>query len=161
MEKRIEGFEDYAVTTSGDIISYKKGRIVMKQWVDSKGRYMQIALCNNGVIKKFLVHRLVGKAFIPNPNDFPEIDHKDNNPQNNNVENLRWCTRKFNARRSFETMSPVRNFRTCKLYYYNKLVGNFKSVTEASKFASKEFGASKTGLQKYGVSKNCKLIKNL
>ena len=51
------------------------------------------------------------KPFLPNPKDLPEVNHKDNNPQNNNLSNLEWCTRKENLQQSYKTMSPVRNYR--------------------------------------------------
>lgn len=43
------------------------------------------------------IHRLVAEAFIPNPNNYPCINHKDENPSNNNIDNLEWCTYKYNA----------------------------------------------------------------
>ena len=55
-----------------------------------------MSLCKNGKIKAFLVHRLVAEAFIPNPDNLPCINHKDENPKNNQVENLEWCTYKYN-----------------------------------------------------------------
>ena len=48
--------------------------------------------------KDKLVHRLVAEAFIPNPNNYPIINHKDENPQNNKVDNLEWCTYSYNAK---------------------------------------------------------------
>jgi hypothetical protein len=58
-------------------------------WVD---------LWKNGSGKCFLIHRLVAAAFIPNPNDYPQINHIDENPKNNRVENLEWCTALYNVR---------------------------------------------------------------
>ena len=47
-------------------------------------------------MKSFTIHRLVATVFIPNPNNYTEVNHKDENKTNNNVENLEWCTRKYN-----------------------------------------------------------------
>ena len=53
-------------------------------------------LYKDGKKKRYLVHRLVAIAFIPNPNNYKEVNHKDENPSNNNVKNLEWCTREYN-----------------------------------------------------------------
>lgn len=71
-----------------------KGKI-MKLTVDKTG-YVFVALCKNGEQQRFTVHRLVATAFLPNPNDLPEVNHKDENPVNNHSENLEWCTHKYN-----------------------------------------------------------------
>lgn len=59
--------------------------------------YWCAMFCKNGKYKRLLVHRLVAEAFIPNPNGFPQVNHKDENGENNCVENLEWCTSKYNA----------------------------------------------------------------
>jgi hypothetical protein len=58
--------------------------------------YRRVELWNNRRHKKYMVHRLVAQAFIPNPNNKPEIDHIDGNPLNNMVNNLRWCSHREN-----------------------------------------------------------------
>lgn len=68
---------------------------VLKQHDNGKG-YMTISLCVDGKPKTTYVHRLVAEAFIPNPNNLPEVNHKDENPENNNVSNLEWCSGKYN-----------------------------------------------------------------
>ena len=58
--------------------------------------YEKIALSINGKRKIKYIHRLVAETFIPNPNNYKEVNHKDNNPSNNRVDNLEWCDRKYN-----------------------------------------------------------------
>lgn len=66
----------------------------------TKAGYSQIVLCKDGVKKKHYIHRLVANAFIPNDNPIEKIvvNHKDENPINNNVGNLEWCTQRYNMR---------------------------------------------------------------
>lgn len=58
--------------------------------------YESVKIMVNGQRKHFKVHRLVALAFIPNPNNYPVVNHKDENPRNNSVNNLEWCTQKYN-----------------------------------------------------------------
>lgn len=80
-----------------------------------------ISLYKNNKRKNCTVHRLVAKAFIPNPNNLPEINHIDGNPSNNNVKNLEWCTASYN----------------CKHAYQNGLNEKFKKYNESRKKAIK------------------------
>ncbi len=94
----------YQVSNLGNIKSLSKGdgngnRIrVLKQEVNKKSStsYRRVSLSTNGKVERFLVHRLVASAFIPNPNNKPYINHIDNNGENNTVENLEWCTHSEN-----------------------------------------------------------------
>lgn len=63
----------------------------------STGGYCIVVLSKNSKSKKFLVHRLVAKAFIPNPDNLPEVNHIDEDNTNNKVNNLGWCDRKYNV----------------------------------------------------------------
>ena len=73
-----------------------KGKILKTAPYNGEGNYCGAVLSKNGVTKKFAVHRLVAEAFIPNPHEYPEINHKDEDKTNNAVYNLEWCDRKYN-----------------------------------------------------------------
>ena len=94
MLERISGYPNYSINTLGDVFNNKTG-LRLKQIV--KKGYCAVYLYNENGRKFFLVHRLVATTFIPNPNDLPEVNHKDENPLNNSVENLEWCSPKYNC----------------------------------------------------------------
>lgn len=71
-----------------------KGKL-LKLHLNNRG-YKMVHLCKNGTVKRVLVHRLVAEAFVQNPNNYPVVNHKDENKQNNCVENLEWCTQQYN-----------------------------------------------------------------
>lgn len=93
--KKIKDYENYSVSTYGDVKNDKTG-IILKKCKNKKG-YEQIHLYKNGKQKTFRIHRLVAETFIPNPNNLPCIDHINTIKTDNRVENLRWCTYKENS----------------------------------------------------------------
>lgn len=101
--KDIEGFEGlYQISNTGKVKSFKKStklgspsEYILTPTTAENG-YANVTLYRSGKKRKFLVHRLVANAFIPNPNNFPQINHRDEDKLNNNVENLEWCTAKYN-----------------------------------------------------------------
>ena len=93
--KDIKNYEGlYAVTSCGRVYSYKRRRFLKP--VCEKNGYLRVCLCRDGEIKWYLVHRLVAEAFIPNPDNLPQINHKDENKANNCLQNLEWCDAKYN-----------------------------------------------------------------
>lgn len=92
--KDIEEYEGLYQVSSLGIVKNSKGRI-LKQGKSNKG-YLKVNLCKEGKKKTFNIHRLVAQTFIPNPHNYPCVNHKDENPANNNVKNLEWCTVKYN-----------------------------------------------------------------
>lgn len=96
--KDIKGYEGlYQVSNLGRIKNIKfKTQRILKQRQLADGHFT-IGLCKNSAIKRHLVHRLVAISFIPNPNSLPIINHKDEDPTNNCVDNLEWCTNKYNS----------------------------------------------------------------
>lgn len=148
MEKEIKDFPGYVITDNGKVISYKfKKPRVMKTWLQKSG-YENIKLCKENHTYHFLIHRLVAEAFIPNPNNLPEVNHKNKIRNDNRVENLEWCSRKENLYDSYSTLSQVRNFKECLLINSEtkEIIGHFKSISAAAKYASENFGCSKSGM---------------
>ena len=86
----------YSISNTGRVINYQTGK-ELKPAVNHKG-YLIAQLSIKGQRKNKRIHRLVAEAFIPNPDNLPEVDHIDNNKQNNNVDNLRWVTGSCNTR---------------------------------------------------------------
>lgn len=70
--------------------------MLLKTFKREKG-YLAIRLSNGSVRKTYLIHRLVAEAFIPNPDNLPQVNHKDECPSNNNSTNLEWCDNKYNC----------------------------------------------------------------
>ena len=89
----------YQVSNLGNILSlnYRNtGRAeLMNPWEDKDG-YLKIGLRKNRKTDFILVHRLVAQTFLPNPDNLPQVNHKDENKANNRVENLEWCDGKYN-----------------------------------------------------------------
>ena len=96
----------YQISNLGRIKSLKRkyttGNKILKYHKNNNG-YCYIDLCKNAKTKKFLIHRLVAIHFIPNLNNLPQVNHKDENKENNCVENLEWCSHEYNQ--NFETKS--------------------------------------------------------
>lgn len=104
--------ENYSVSNLGNVRNDKTGQL-LKQY-KNKGGYLSVSIPN----KNYRVHRLVGFAFIPNPENKPCIDHIDNNRSNNNLNNLRWVTHTEN---NCNMSVPKKNKIGVKGVYWNKI----------------------------------------
>nr|AAL73479.1 endonuclease [Tetrahymena thermophila] len=91
----IAGFENYEISNYGKIKN-KINQNILKQTLRSNGYYQAMLRKNDKQYSKF-VHRLIASHFIPNPKNLEFVDHKDNCTTNNNISNLRWCSRQQNS----------------------------------------------------------------
>jgi len=96
--KEIEGYYDYLIDVNGNIYSIRYKKYL--KWEDRYG-YWSVTLYNKKGSRKYLVHRLVAKTFIPNPLYKPYVNHIDGVRKNNNVKNLEWVTPKENSRHAW------------------------------------------------------------
>lgn len=93
MFRKIKDFPQYEINTKGQIRNSNKH--ILKPEI--RTGYCRVHLCKNGKAKWYSVHKLVAQTFIPNPLHLPEVNHKDENKLNNNVNNLEWCDSKYNT----------------------------------------------------------------
>lgn len=123
------------VTSSETYTRFTKGR-VLKQSNNISG-YMYVSIKAYGKYFNKRVHRLVAQTFLPNPNDLPEVNHKDNNPLNNNASNLEWCTHEYNIAYREKYGTPAKeSVPKSPLFAINLStleVLNFRSQHEASR----------------------------
>ena len=128
--KDIKDYEGrYQVSNLGNVKSLKTNKLLYCSKSGRTRKYLRVGLHKNKTRKMFSVHELVAKTFIPNPNNYPCINHKDENPSNNCVTNLCWCTYKENINYG------TRNLRAkCSslLYYLRKDYSNHKEVIETA-----------------------------
>lgn len=105
--KEIEKGSMYSVRDDGEVFSCFTGRFLKKSLSKGTGYYV-VNVILDGCRRPEYIHRLVAKAYIPNPLNLPEVNHKDANKLNNSVDNLEWCTGEYNLQHSAENKLPFR-----------------------------------------------------
>lgn len=157
--KDIDGYDGlYQISNLGNVRSLKFGKIKLLKQINDKYGYKKVDLYKDRKTKTCKIHRLVAQAFIPNPNNLPEVNHKDENKSNNCVDNLEWCDRKYNMnygtaqqRSSCKRINhPSRSKQVLQLTKSGEFVTEYPSICEASRF---------TELDKSHISKCCRGIK--
>ena len=137
--KEIEDFPDYQVSDTGEVKSTKywgqfrrkdSGGLLNQRTY--KSGYKYVNLYKDKHMYSVKVHRLVAQAFLPNPNNLPQVNHKDENKANNNLSNLEWCNAVYNlAYNSLQKRSHQKQKRRIKGYNSTETI-EFESVTEAA-----------------------------
>lgn len=105
MWKDIANYEGlYKVNSIGEVYSIRTNKFINPT---IRNNYLAVGLWKNGKVKMKSIHRLVAETFIPNPNNLPQVNHIDENKLNNRVENLEWCTAKYNLNYGTHTKKVV------------------------------------------------------
>lgn len=122
MEKLIKDFEDYIINDSGineKTVWSTKTNKWLKPAIASNG-YYTVSLCKNGVPQTRTIHSLIGEAFIPNPNNYSEIDHINTIRTDNRVENLKWTDRQGNCNNetTIQHYNEMNERKKKKVYQY-------------------------------------------
>ena len=155
MWKTIKDYPNYEVSDKGEVRS--KDRIALRkgEFVKLKGKTLKPSLANNYLrvtlyngdrhnFCQVFIHRLVAMAFIDNPDNLPYVNHKDENPRNNNVDNLEWCTAKYNSNygtaivrrvihQNWENIADKQSIPVIQKSKDMVVVGRYKSVSDAGR----------------------------
>ena len=161
--KDVVGYEGfYKVSNKGNVYSVarrdsrgnKRGGRTLKPKLHRNG-YLHVGLCRDGKMKNKLIHRLVLEAFVENPNNLPEVNHKDEIKDNNNVENLEWCTSAYNVNHGTRNKRVSKKVRAINVETGEVLT--FNSTMEAGRKGYSQSGVTSACRGVY-KSSNGKLI---
>lgn len=122
------------VVSNGKGTRVEKGKI-LKQGLNKNG-YLRVAFRKDSKLVNKSVHRLVAQTFIPNPDNLPEVNHKDNNKLNNSVSNLEWCSHKYNIEYREKYGKSSAEVSGCPVYAVNLdtlEISKFESQREAGR----------------------------
>lgn len=154
----MKGFSKYEILKDGTVYRKQRtytdslGRTITLKRIKCKpkinrGYYVYRLVNDSGKYKNITAHRLVALEYIPNPNNYPVINHIDGNKLNNNVDNLEWCTVHHNNMHAVN-MGLYKNLKSVvQLDKNGKIINTFKSIREAERM---------TGIDSSGIAKCCK-----
>ena len=153
--KSIKEYPDYLVSNMGNIKNIKTNKYLKP--IASYNGYQRVGLYKDGKMILFSVHRLVANAFLSNPSNLPQVNHKDENKLNNTVENLEWCTAKYNAnygnksKRTVETKIQKGSYER----FRQKVVKAVVCLETKKIYSSIKEASEVTGLNRAGLSRAC------
>lgn len=151
---KVKGYEMYEISNHGRLRkTYKNGKQRIMKTDKIHGGYLRYTLCKDGTTERFIAHRLVAVHFIENPNNYPDVNHIDNNRTNNVVNNLEWCTPLMNAEhREKQGRNPK-----CKTVYQYDSQGNLVATYKSTREVARKTGYCKSSVQAWcndGVKPN-------
>lgn len=145
--EKIEKFENYEVSNLGNVRSFikEKNGVVLKPQKNKKG-YYQVLLYKNKKPHPKRLHRLVAQAFIPNPENKPQVNHIDGNKLNNCVNNLEWCTNSENQIHAYKNgLEKPKTQRKIRQY---DIDGNYIKSFDYIRNAQKELNIDESSISK-------------
>lgn len=143
--KAIPNYDNYLITKDGNIFSKRSNKYLKLRNMSSG--YLSIGLSKNGDKKDFYVHRLVAKTYIENPNEYKEVNHIDSNKQNNNIDNLEWCTSSKNMIHHVAQSKNLFKRKIIQLSMEGEIINQFNSIKDAS---------TETRIDKSSIVRVCK-----
>lgn len=144
--KDIKDYEGlYQVSNVGQVKSVKSGKILKLQ--KSKDGYPHVKLYKNGKAKRFCIHKLVAKAFLPNEDELPEVDHINGDRADNRVCNLQWISHVENLRKKETGWGQPKRVQCIETGEV------FESITAAAESVNKKFGTMSQHLR--GLTQTC------
>ena len=141
----IDNFPGYFITKEGKVFSkgHKYNDLHEMTLKQDKDGYLEVGIYKDGKRYFKRVHRLVAQSFIPNPENYPQVNHKDGNKNNNDVSNLEWCTCSHNLKHSFKELNRKPSITTNKIVILTNLnTGEnikFNSIKECANYVNMSF----------------------
>lgn len=139
--KEVPNFPLYSASSFGYILNNKSKRI-LKECLLNCG-YKQVSLCNNGAVNNVLVHRVIAKTFIENPENKKQVNHINGIKTDNSLENLEWNTRSENQLHSIKTgLRTTKGVKNSQCKLSEKEVINILNDKRQYKFISEQYKIS-------------------
>lgn len=159
--KQIPNYPHYKASTDGRIWSDYSNKFLVSSRVS--GGYTSVELFENGSSKRITVHRLIALTFLPNPNNLPCINHKNEIRDDNHVSNLEWCTHKYNSNygnckakiKANRKLSPEK-LRKVQLAGIKAVSRQVKNVSTGEEFQSVISASRKYKVNAAHISEVCK-----
>lgn len=135
----------YQVSNLGRVRSLHYGKVKQLSLCKNSDGYLVVSLWDKMKRKQYLVHRLVAEAFIPNPNNYPQINHINEDKTDNSVTNLEWCDCKYNVNYGTHNQRMFDNMpKHCVVKY--DLEGNYIAEYQSIKMAARENNISSSNI---------------
>jgi hypothetical protein len=166
--QKLEGFEkvesegilgEYYIHPDGRIYRDYGHRIKFLSERPNAYGYSRISLLHqDGRRVDRMMHRLLMLTFVPNPDNKPQVNHKDGDKSNNQLSNLEWVTDRENKLHSHRVLGAKSSDKSCFLFYFGGFVQRFPNIQAACNYAAKKYGCSSKSLCKYYTSNGCAII---
>lgn len=168
--REVVGYEErYIVSNIGRIASlsapylcgyrtcYRKQQLINPR---KTGNYYSVVLSDGQRHRKsFVIHRIVATAFIPNPNNYPFINHKDENPANNETDNLEWCTQSYNCNYGGHNERMAKTIHETA-YQRRNVVQLSSECLFINQYDSIEIASQSTGINRTSISMCCRKLRS-